>query len=79
MVNHARRLSVMVYRMEAGDADYYESQLRLLERLHRELDEALASADRDRLTAVLTEQAGVFRSRIANVLGRKATTAFRPG
>ena len=69
LVNHSRRLSCLIYGMEARRPAYYDSQLGMLTGLHMDIEEAIAAKDRDRLMAVLSEQVAIFRSRIATVLG----------
>ena len=66
--NHTRRLSVMIYIIEARDPNYYESQIHMLEGLHSDVVEAIREADRDRLLRVLTEQVDVMRRRVTAVL-----------
>ena len=70
IVNHTRRLSCLIYSMEARDPDYYAGQIRLLESLHHDIQDAIRRQDRDRLLAVLCRQVEVFRSRIAWVFQR---------
>ncbi len=63
--NHARRLSCLVYAMEARDAAHYRRQLKLLENIHAGLGEAIASRDRERLMNVLAEHVAILRTRLA--------------
>ncbi len=65
MINHTRRLSCFIYKMEARDPDYYAAQNRMLEGLHHDIEDAIARRNRARLVGVLTEQVDVFRERIA--------------
>ena len=76
VLNHARRLSHMIYTMEARDPAHYGSQLALLRRLHRDIELALRRADRERLVEVLTEQAEILRARVANVIARSGGREF---
>ena len=76
MINHTRRLSCFIYSMEARDAAYYRTQLKMLKGLHRDIAQAIKAADRGRLTVVLTDQVDVFRSRIAQVMERRAEREF---
>jgi DNA-binding GntR family transcriptional regulator len=67
-INHARRLSCLVYAMEAKDPLYYEGQLARLETIHAELVHAIAAKDRTRLLAVLAQHVSILRGRIARAL-----------
>lgn len=69
--NHTRRLSILIYRLEARQPEFYDAQLRMLEGLHADIIGALEAADRARLLTVLTAQVDIFRARIANVLQRR--------
>jgi DNA-binding GntR family transcriptional regulator len=71
-INHSRRLSCMIYAMEARDPDYYKQQVKMLEDIHRSLREALTAKDRPRLIQVLAEHVGIFKSRIAWMVQRSA-------
>ena len=79
MINHTRRLSCLIYSMEAREAVYYTGQLEMLKGLHNDIAKAIAAADRDRLVEVHTEQVDVFRSRIAKVLERRRAGEFPLG
>jgi len=72
MLNHARRLSCLIYSMEARDSEYYESQLTLLEGLHKDIRQAIESADRERLQAVFAHQVTIMQKRIADILWRRS-------
>jgi DNA-binding GntR family transcriptional regulator len=74
--NHTRRLSILIYRLEARDPEFYQAQLRMLEGLHRDILDALEAADRERLMAVLTAQVDVFRGRIAQVIQGRGEAPF---
>lgn len=76
VLNHTRRLSYLIYTMEARDPSHYRAQLAMLERLHRDIVQALRRRDRDRLVAVLTGQADTFRERVANVIARSGGREF---
>ncbi len=76
MLNHTRRLSHLIYTMEARDPSHYSARLAMLARMHADIEKALRRADRDRLVAVLTEQAGVIRERVANVIARSGGNDF---
>lgn len=78
-VNHSRRLSCLIYSMEARDPPHYDRQITMLRGLHQDIEDALRAADRDRLLAVLTDQVQVFRSRITYVLSRKGEADFPVG
>lgn len=77
--NHTRRLSVMIYRMEARDPAFYESQIAMLHGLHDRMNAALEARDRDRLTTALMEQVDVFEGRIASVLRARRDRDFLAG
>ncbi|MBL8701355.1 MAG: GntR family transcriptional regulator [Alphaproteobacteria bacterium] len=79
VLNHTRRLSYLIYTMEARDPSHYSSQLAMLRRLHDDIEKALRRADRDRLVAVLTEQADIIRERVANVIARSGGRDFPLG
>jgi DNA-binding GntR family transcriptional regulator len=64
-INHARRLSCLVYAMEAKDAAHYRQQLKLLEDIHRGLRVAIAAKNRDKLMAVLAEHVAILGTRVA--------------
>jgi DNA-binding GntR family transcriptional regulator len=64
-INHSRRLSCIIYAMEARDPHYYARQLEMLAKIHAELHGALAQKDRERLLQVLAEHVGIFKERIA--------------
>lgn len=76
MVNQTRRLSCLIYTMEARDPDYYATQIRMLEGLHRDIEDAIAKHDRAKLVAVLTAQVEVFRNRIAWVFRQGRDSGF---
>jgi DNA-binding GntR family transcriptional regulator len=76
VLNHTRRLSHLIYTMEARDPEHYRSQLTMLRGLHRDIEQALRRADRDRLIGVLTEHAEIIRARVANVIARSAGPEF---
>lgn len=76
VLNHTRRLSYLIYTMEARDPSHYSSQLAMLRGLHRDIEHALRRADRERLVAVLTEQAEIIRERVANVISRSGGRDF---
>lgn len=76
VLNHTRRLSHLIYTMEARDPSHYSARLAMLGRMHADIEKALRRADRDRLVAVLTEQAGVIRERVANVIARSGGRDF---
>ena len=79
VLNHARRLSYLIYTMEARDPAHYGSQLAMLRRLHLDIERALHRRARDRLVAVLTEQAEILRSRVASVIARGGGRDFPLG
>jgi DNA-binding GntR family transcriptional regulator len=64
-INHARRLSCLVYAMEARDPLHYERQLALLDTIHGELADAIAAKDRPKLMGVLAQHVTILRGRIA--------------
>jgi len=76
VLNHTRRLSYLIYTMEARDPSHYGAQLAMLERLHRDIERALRRRDRERLVEVLTSQADTFRERVANVIARSGGSDF---
>jgi len=76
VLNHTRRLSYLIYTMEARDAAHYRAQIAMLARLHRDIDVALRRADRERLVAVLGEQADILRARVAAVIARSGQPEF---
>lgn len=76
MINHTRRLSCLIYSMEARDAAYYRVQLEMLQGLHRDIAQAIKDADRDGLMEVLTNQVDVFRQRIAQAMERRGNQEF---
>lgn len=71
--NQMRRLSVLVYKMEASDPDFYVRQVAMLESLHAELRAAVEQQDRAAVRASLMHHADVFRERISNILKRQST------
>ncbi len=75
-VNHTRRLSCLIYSMEARDPDYYAAQIRMLEGLHQDIEHAISRRDRARLVDVLTHQTEVFRGRIAWVFRHGRDNGF---
>ncbi len=76
VLNHTRRLSYLIYTMEARDPAHYGSQLAMLHGLHRDIETMLKRADRNGLVAVLTQQAGVLRERVAGVISRSGGREF---
>lgn len=77
--NHTRRLSVMIYRMEARDPAFYEAQIAMLHGLHDGMNAALAAGDRERLTVELMRQVDVFEGRISSVLRARRDRDFLTG
>jgi DNA-binding GntR family transcriptional regulator len=73
-ISHARRLSCLVYAMEAKDAPHYERQLKLLETIHADLCNAIAASDREKLMAVLAEHIQILRQRVARSIQLASTT-----
>lgn len=66
---HARRLNVIVYRVEMTKSKYYpEQQQSISDGMHRQLNDALQRQDRAALTAALDAQSVSFRSRFANAI-----------
>jgi DNA-binding GntR family transcriptional regulator len=68
--NQMRRLSVLVYKMEAADLTFYMKQVRMLEDLHTELRTAVENQDRELVRTSLMHHVDVFQERISNVLKR---------
>jgi DNA-binding GntR family transcriptional regulator len=68
--NQMRRLSVLVYKMEADDLDFYLRQVRLLEKLHGDVRKAVESQDRDVVRRTLVDQVDVFHGRVRSLLKR---------
>ena len=69
-----RRLSCLVYRVEALDDRNREAQMALIERQHSSIAEALRQADRDVLWQTLDSQIGEFRERIGRSIMRPRPT-----
>lgn len=65
--NQMRRLSVLVYKMEAGDPEFYQEQARLLEKMHQDVRRAVESRDRGLLRTTLVDQVDIFQSRVMNL------------
>ncbi len=76
VLNHTRRLSYLIYTMEARDPAHYASQLAMLHGLHRDIETMLRRSDRDGLVSVLTQQAMVLRERVAGVISRSGGREF---
>jgi len=76
VANQARRLSCLIYSMEALDDAYYAKQLKMLEGLHADVRDALERQDRDRLVAVLDEHVAIFKRRIAWTLQQPSTAVL---
>jgi len=74
-LNHTRRLSILVYAMEARDLAYYDSQIEMLRGMHAETEDALRRHDRALLLKAATHQAGVFRARVALAISRRSAPA----
>ena len=66
--NQMRRLSVLVYKMEATEPNFYLGQVRMLEDLHAELRAAVKEQDRDLVRASLMHHVDVFQERMSNIL-----------
>lgn len=76
MSNQMRRLSWLVYRIEAREAGFPDHPIQLLSELHHDLSQALVQRDRDRLMHEVTHQIDVFRSRVARTLTRAIDREF---
>jgi DNA-binding GntR family transcriptional regulator len=68
MANQMRRLSILVYRMEAATPAFYDSQVKMVEGLHKELRAAVKARDRQRVQQSLMHHLNVFEERIANAM-----------
>ena len=68
MANQMRRLSVLVYRMEAPTPDFYDSQIKRMVALHKELQGAVKARDRQRVRTSLMRHMDLFEERIANAM-----------
>lgn len=68
MANQMRRLSVLVYRMEAPMPDFYDTQIKRMVALHKELQGAIKARDRQRVRASLMGHMDLFEERIANAM-----------
>jgi len=76
VLNHTRRLSYLIYTMEARDAAHYAAQLAMLEGLHHDVETMLQRSDREGLVSVLTQQATVLRERVGSVISRSGGREF---
>lgn len=68
IANQMRRLSVLVYRMEATNHDFYLAQVSMLEGLHRELQSAIQTKQKESVRESLMHHLDVFQERIAKVI-----------
>jgi len=78
MSNQMRRLSWLVYRIEAHEAGFPDRPILLLNQLHHDLTQALVERDRARLMHEVTHQIDVFRMRVARTLTRDIEQEFAP-
>ena len=68
IANQMRRLSIVIYRMEARNGEFYASQIKMLEGLHQELYAAVRAGDKGQVTSSLMHHLDVFQQRIADAL-----------
>jgi DNA-binding GntR family transcriptional regulator len=79
IASHMRRLSIIIYRMEARDEPFYLSQIAMLEGLHAGLVDAVRGRDRERLAESLMRHLDVFEERIANAVRNTRGRDFLAG